>query len=110
MKRTEKGKTKARRQVIEEGVVKVGAPYRFEIVNRKSKSVSFRECVFDEVSKQNQNKREMQANNNGELRPSGRPKLCTYARIHDDISTPGGRWAFRGGGGVPNVDAPGPTR
>ena len=55
----------------------------------------------------------MQPNTNGELRPSGRPKLCTYVGIHDDISTPGGcwafrgRWAFRGGGGVPNVDAPG---
>ena len=29
------------------------------------------------------------------------------ASIHDDISTPGGRWASRGGGGASHVDAPG---
>ena len=29
------------------------------------------------------------------------------AGIHDDISTPGSRWASHGGGGASNVDAPG---
>ena len=56
----------------------------------------------------------------GELQPTGRSKLFTHydnlalgnistraAGIHDDISTPGGCWASRGGGGASNVDAPG---
>ena len=62
----------------------------------------------------------MQPKNMGELQPTGRSKLFTHydnlalgnistraAGIHDDISTPGGCWASRGGGGASNVDAPG---
>ena len=34
-------------------------------------------------------------------------KSTAAAGIHDDISTPGGRWASHGGGGASDVDAPG---
>ena len=62
----------------------------------------------------------MQPKNMEEPQPTGRSKLRTHddnlalgntstraAGIHDDISTPGGRWVSHGGGGASNVDAPG---
>ena len=68
----------------------------------------------------------MQPKNMGELQPTSRSKLGAHvdnlalgntdplchippdrtAGIHDDIWTPGGRWASHGGGSASNVDAP----
>ena len=61
----------------------------------------------------------MQANNNGELQPTGRLKLCTHAdnlafgdtasskHTRQDFDPGRYRWAPHGCGGAPNVDAPG---
>ena len=78
--------------------------------------------VLDAVFKQNQNvKREMQPKKHRRAatwgpfktmytcrQSSARQHRSTRAAsIHDDISTPGDRWASHGGGGASHVDAPG---
>ena len=92
-------------------------PNRIENRKRKSKSIRFRECFQRGV--QTESKREMRnaAEKHGRAATYGPFKTMNTCRqssvrqhrstraagIHDDISTPGGRWASHGGVARPTL-------
>ena len=96
-------------------------PRRIENRKRKSKSIRFRECFGRGVQTESKREKRIAAEKHGRAatyRPFKTMNTCRQssirqhrstraASIHDDISTPGGRWASHGGGGASDVDAPG---
>ena len=94
-------------------------PNRIENRKRTSKSIRFRECfrrcVESKRKKRNAAEKRGRAATYGPFitmntcqQSSFRQHRSTGAAgIHDNISTPGGRWAFYGDGGASDVDAPG---
>ena len=95
-------------------------PNIVDMVNRKSKSIRFRECIGRGVQtistreKRNASVKHGRAATYGPFtmdtcrRSSARQHRSTRAGdMHEDISTPGGRWASRGCGGASNDDVPG---
>ena len=89
--------------------------------NRKSKSFRFQECFGRGVQTESKRGKRNAAENHERAATYGPSKTMYTCRqssarqhrssraagIHDDISTPGGRWASHGGGGASDVDAPG---
>ena len=96
-------------------------PNRTEIVNRKSKSIRFRECFGRSVQTESKRENRNATEKHGRAAIYGPFKAintCGQSSVqqhrstravgmHDDVSTPGGRWASSRGGGASNVDAPG---
>ena len=93
-------------------------PNRIEIVNRKSKSIRFRECFGRSVQAESKREHRKAAEKHGRAatygpfktmhtcrQSSARQHRSTRAAGTHNIPTPGGRWASHGGGAPMEVVA-----